>query len=248
MFFRRPQARSCCKQEARHSAVGGRTGDRSPRSDSAVPKPTKPPQLPTVDAVRRDGNAAGALAQIGTVMRSFDARHRQSYNQSVLLLYALAELLRDNEDARLDFCRDKAWAGVKRNRPRHDQPDRMLSCALRLANGLGDNAGSKRASKQFRALGPLFEQGLPLTEIDRRLRDNGGIDGLAKAHTKPRPARSTTGTGLSLVLSPGPRANFLGKQRPGQSLSLHLRVTQMKTGIVHADVTHIAHLPKFLIK
>ena len=195
--------------------------------------------LPSVESIIRTGSYAASLAQIGDGMKSFDVKHRTQYFQALLIIYALAEHLRSSEDARLDFCRADAWKRTPRSRPRHDQLDTLLKHALRLANGLETDAGAKRASKQSRALTPLFIAGLPGVEVRKRLTQAGGVEALARANAVPRAAGTTAPKRVRLEISSGPKSECLLSSNAGAMLKLQFIVTAVKGRSIHADLKHV---------
>jgi hypothetical protein len=125
------------------------------RGNDLHSKGTRFAQFATSEELSVGNGAASALTDLRRDMKTLRGSHWKDIREEVARVYAIAFLLQFDEDAWLDFCRHPDWNGF-RGRPKRADCKDALRYALRFAIGFSSRAATKRVSKFYNALEPLF--------------------------------------------------------------------------------------------
>lgn len=158
-------------------AAGAEKPDNKKRAKAQV-------GIPTIDQMRSKGFAVQKLLEIRDADKKLGKEHRKHLHNNLGSVYAIATVLRDDQDTWLEFCRHSSWEQLPRGRPKHDGSRDALRYAIRLMVGFRDNANTKRASKYYRALKPLFERGVKPADVVKKIKKAGGIEKLASQNAQ----------------------------------------------------------------
>ncbi|MGN6537624.1 MAG: hypothetical protein ACTHKQ_18085 [Mesorhizobium sp.] len=143
--------------------------------------------LPPVSKLRVQGGVIKCLEEVEVDMRQLGRRYHESLRRQIAKVYALAFVLRDDQDQWLEFCRHPFWD--KRGPRDKDQPI-ALQFALKLACGKGRLAQQK-ASKYWKALDVWFEQNIPASEIPDLVKRGGGWQKCADSNAASKKKQET---------------------------------------------------------
>lgn len=139
----------------------------------------------TVDQLGAPQEFASKLETLRENFAAIRSGYRKDLRRQLAEAYDLATFLQDDNSAWIDFCRLDAWQNV-RSRPRDTDPTNTLGYVLRFAVGFNGRAATKKASKYLSALSGFFSEGVPPVEIERKIREGGGIEKLARADAARR--------------------------------------------------------------
>lgn len=174
--------------------VARRYPRRKKRPAKVSLKATLPTELETIaNAVDQLSAPEGLTSKLNDLRRDFAALrkgHRNNLRRQLVSVYDLATFLREDSSAWVEFCRLDEWKNV-RSRPRTANPTNVLRHVIRFIVGFGGDTARKKASKYHKALSRFFEEGVPPTEIEQKIREGGGIEKLARANAKQRKTADT---------------------------------------------------------
>lgn len=144
--------------------------------------------LPAIDQLRSNGFAVQKLLEIQNADKRLGKEHRRHLLNNLANVYAVATALRADKDIWLEFYRHDSWRNF-RGRPKLDDNQDALKYAIRLMVGFRDKANTQRASKYYRALTPLFQEGVKPTDVVKKIKKAGGIEKLASQNAQRRQAK-----------------------------------------------------------
>lgn len=130
--------------------------------------------------------------------------YRDALIQVIAGACAVAEYLERNNSAWSQFCEQEIWR-LRPRKPKSDKPEEALRFVL-----LWINSDSKRASKWYKAVQPLYAKGVKPAKMANCIRRAGGIEMLAQENATSKKSSSrakTTGGGLVKRGPPPRKAN-----------------------------------------
>ncbi|RDL49742.1 hypothetical protein BLJAPNOD_00850 [Ensifer sp. M14] len=154
---------------------------RTPKVSLKATLPTRLTAIAdTVDQLGAPQEFASKLEALRENFAAIRSGYRKDLRRQLAAAYDLATFLQDDNSAWIEFCRLDTWENV-RSRPRDTDPTNALAYVLRFAVGFSGRAATKKASKYLSALSGFLSEGVPPAEIERKIREGGGIEKLARA-------------------------------------------------------------------
>jgi hypothetical protein len=166
-----------------------RDNRRQPKGRRRLPRHTAEPRL-TLAEVKVKGGPAKVLQEVRGTLRRLETRHRQQLRAELAKIYFVATLLREDEDAWLQFVRHAEWDGFSR-RPQAGHRNDALRYVVRFAAGFGQSPQTKRAATHranywLGLLQPFWDKESAVAEVEQALSTARSLEELGRNRSEDK--------------------------------------------------------------
>jgi hypothetical protein len=180
-----------------------KTPSASPPPRSVVPATSG--VSPKVKSPSPEPEFVRMLRELKDKMGGLRKRTRKELNKQLMQIYAVADVLRKDEDAWIDFCEMPEWKDQERLKLTPGKRNDALRYVLRYAVGFESRRATDRVSKYYGALNPSFVARTPAEEIPDVITKGGGLEALRQANARRRsddaPAKPSKTVALRVLRS-----------------------------------------------